>query len=69
MELDLFAAAKELVAGHWPHVSAAAVMGVGTLATALFTYIRCPKSSVANIDPYFTEVALFVASTSEAGVK
>ena len=58
MELDLLAAAKELIAGYWPHVSAAAIAGVGTLGTAVFTYIRRPKSSESSIGPYFTEATL-----------
>lgn len=58
MELGLLAETKEFMVGYWPLVSAAAVAGVGTLGTALFTFIRRPKSSITSIGPYFTEAAL-----------
>ncbi|MCE2523302.1 MAG: lipase family protein [Rhodobacteraceae bacterium] len=58
MELEVLASAKEIITGYWPHVSAAAISSVAVLGTALFTYFRRPKSSVASIDPYFTEAAL-----------
>ena len=54
MESSLLAEAKEILGGYWPYLSAGAAAAV----TAIFTYIRRPKSSATEIGPYFTEAAL-----------
>ena len=58
MEPGLLATAKEFISGYWPHVSGGAVAAAATVGTAIFTYIRRPKSSPTEAGPYFTEAAL-----------
>ena len=57
MESSLLAAAGEFISGYWLHLSGG-VMAVVAAATAMFAYIRRPKSSAAETGPYFTEAAL-----------
>ena len=58
MEPGLLATAKEFISGYWPHVSGGAVVAAATVGTAIFAYIRRPKSSPTEAGPYFTEAAL-----------
>ena len=58
MEPGLFATAGEFISGYWPHVSGGAVAVAATASTAIFAYIRRPKSSSTEAGPYFTEAAL-----------
>ena len=58
MEPGLLATAKEFISGYWPHVSGGAVAAAATVGTAIFTYIRRPKSSPTEAGPYFTDAAL-----------
>ena len=58
MEPGLLATAKEFISGYWPHVSGGAVAAAATVGTAIFAYIRRPKSSPTDTGPYFTEAAL-----------
>ena len=58
MEPGLLATAKEFISGYWPHVSGGAVAAAATVGTALFAYIRRPKSSPTEAGPYFTDAAL-----------
>lgn len=57
MESSLLAEAKEILGGYWPYLSAGAGAVVAA-ATAIFTYVRRPKSSAAETGPYFTEAEL-----------
>ena len=58
MEPGLLATAKEFISGYWLHVSGGAVAAAATVGTAIFAYIRRPKSSPTEAGPYFTEAAL-----------
>ena len=58
MEPDLLATAREFISEYWPQVSAGAVAAAATVGTAIFAYIRRPKSSPTEAGPYFTEAAL-----------
>ena len=58
MEPGLLATAREFISGYWPHVSAGAVAAAATVGTAIFAYIRRPKSSPTEAGPYFTDAAL-----------
>ena len=58
MEPGLLATAKEFISEYWPHVSGGAVATAATVGTAIFAYIRRPKSSPTEAGPYFTEAAL-----------
>ena len=58
MEPGLLATAKEFISGYWPHVSGGAVAAAATVGTAIFAYIRRPKSSPTEAGPYFTDAAL-----------
>ena len=58
MEPGLLATAREFISGYWPHVSGGAVAVAATVGTAIFAYIRRPKSSPTEAGPYFTEAAL-----------
>ena len=58
MEPGLLATAKEFISGYWLHVSGGAVATAATVGTAIFAYIRRPKSSPTEAGPYFTEAAL-----------
>ena len=58
MEPSLLATAKEFISEYWPHVSGGAVAAAATVGTAIFAYIRRPKSSPTEAGPYFTEAAL-----------
>ena len=58
MEPGLLATAREFISGYWPHVSGGAVAAAATVGTAIFAYIRRPKSSPTEVGPYFTEAAL-----------
>ena len=58
MEPGLLATAKEFISEYWPHVSGGAVAAAATVGTAIFAYIRRPKSSPTEAGPYFTEAAL-----------
>lgn len=57
MEPSLFDTAKQIVSDYWPHVSGLAI-AAGAACTAIFSFIRRPKSSSAETGPYFTEPAL-----------
>ena len=58
MEPGLLATAREFISGYWPHVSGGAVAVAATVGTAIFAYIRRPKSSPTDAGPYFTDAAL-----------
>ena len=58
MEPELVSVAMEFISRYWPHVSGGAIATIATLGTAVFTYIRRPKSSATEIGPYFTEDTL-----------
>ena len=58
MEPGLLATAREFITGYWPHVSGGAVAAAATVGTAIFAYIRRPKSSPTEAGPYFTDAAL-----------
>ena len=58
MEQEWIALARDFIGGYWPHVSAGALAAAATLGTAVFAYVRRPKSSATEIGPYFTEAAL-----------
>ena len=58
MELDLLAAAKTMISGYWPHVSAAAMAVAAAAGSAVFAYVRRPKSVAADIGPHFAAAAL-----------
>ena len=58
METSLFDAAKEIASDYWPHISGLAIAAAGAASTAIFSFIRRPKSSPAETGPYFTEPAL-----------
>ena len=58
MEPGLLATAREFISGYWPHVSGGAVVAAATVGTAIFAYIRRPKSSPTEAGPYFTDAAL-----------
>ena len=58
MEPGLLATTKEFISEYWPHVSGGAVAVATTVGTAIFAYIRRPKSSPTEVGPYFTEAAL-----------
>ena len=58
MEPGLLATAREFISGYWPHVSGGAVAAAATVGTAIFAYIRRPKSSPTEAGPYFTDAAL-----------
>lgn len=58
MEPNLLAIAREIAGDYWPHVSGLAIAAIGAAGTAIFSYIRRPKSSAVEIGPYFTESAL-----------
>ena len=51
MEPGLLATAKEFISGYWPHVSGGAVAVAATVGTAIFAYIRRPKSSPTEAGP------------------
>ena len=58
MEPGLLAIAREFISGYWPHVSGSAVAVTATAGTAIFAYIRRPKSPPTEASPYFTDAAL-----------
>ena len=58
MESGLLATASEFISGYWLHLSGGVMAVVATAGTAIFTYIRRPKSSATETGPYFTEAAL-----------
>ena len=58
MEPSLFDTARQIVGDYWPHVSGLAIAAAGAAGTAIFSFIRRPKSSPAETGPYFTEPAL-----------
>ena len=58
MEPGLLATAREFISGYWPHVSGGAEAVAATVGTAIFAYIRRPKSLPTKAGPYFTEAAL-----------
>ena len=58
MEPGLLTTAREFISGYWPHVSGGAVAAAAAVGTAIFAYIRRPKSSPTEAGPYFTEAAL-----------
>ena len=58
MEPNLLAIAREIAGDYWPHVSGLAIAAIGAAGTAIFSYIRRPKSSAVEIGPYFTESLL-----------
>ncbi|MYA59187.1 MAG: lipase family protein [Chloroflexi bacterium] len=58
MEQELIAVAREFVVGYWPHLSGGAIATVASVGTAIFAYVRRPKSSATEIGPYFTEATL-----------
>ena len=58
MEPGLLATAREFISGYWPHVSVGAVAAAATVGTAIFAYIRRPKSPPTEAGPYFTDAAL-----------
>ena len=58
MEPGLLATAGEFISGYWPHVSGGAAAIAATVGTAIFAYIRHPRSSPTEADPYFTDPAL-----------
>ena len=55
MDMSYIALAKQLVGDYWPHVSSVVIPAV---ATAVFTYIRRPKSTARDTGPYFTQAEL-----------
>ena len=58
MEQGLLATTKEFISEYWPHVSGGAVAVAATVGTAIFAYIRRPKSSPTDAGPCFTDAAL-----------
>ena len=58
MESGLLATASEFISGYWLYLSGGVMAVVATAGTAIFTYIRRPKSSATETGPYFTEAAL-----------
>ena len=47
--------AREIVNDYWPHVSGLAIAVAGAAGTAIFSFLRRPKSSPTETGPYFTE--------------
>ena len=58
MEASLIDTAREFLNEYWPHVSGLAIAAAGGAGTAIFSFIRRPKSSLAETGPYFAEPAL-----------
>lgn len=58
MDMDLIAAAKDIVTDYWLYISGLVVTIVGGAGTAIFAFIRRPKSSTIEPGPYFVESTL-----------
>lgn len=58
MEASLTNTVREVLNDYWPHVSGLAIAAAGAAGTAIFSFIRRPKSSPTEIGPYFTEAPL-----------
>ena len=58
MEASLTDTVREVLNDYWPHVSGLAIAAAGAAGTAIFSFIRRPKSSPTEIGPYFTEAPL-----------
>ena len=54
MDMTYIDLAKQFIGDYWPHVS----IVVPAVATAMFAYIRRPKSTARDTGPYFTEAEL-----------
>ena len=55
MDMTYIEIAKQFIGDYWPHVTGVVVPAV---ATAIFAYIRRPKSTARDTGPYFTEAKL-----------
>ena len=58
MDISVLTAAREFVSDCWPWISSAAVLVAIIAATAIFAYLRRPKSSASETGRYFTDKGL-----------
>lgn len=56
MDINHLTAVWEFLKDYWPYIMSSAA--VPTLGTAIFAYIRRPKSSMSQVGPYFTDKKL-----------
>ena len=58
MEIINFNQIQTLVAEYWPQISGISAVAVAGVSTAIFSYIRRPKSSTTENSSYFTDTGL-----------
>ena len=58
MDASLIDTARDILNDYWPHASGLAIAAAGAAGTAIFSFIRRPKSSPTETGPYFTEAPL-----------
>ncbi len=58
MELELLTVAKNFISENWLLTSGGTIATIATLGTAVFTYVRRPKSETTKNDAYFIENSL-----------